>query len=81
MMNLHSPSWSSGKLPRSGGMGLLDFWRPPGPPKDICFVSEVYGRKIEGGGLEGSEELLMGEDCKMRRHCGIWEAPWLPPLS
>lgn len=26
---------SKGKLPRSGGMGLDVFCRPPGPPKDI----------------------------------------------
>ena len=37
MMGLHSPSWSRGKLPRSGGIGLADFCPPPGPPKLIAL--------------------------------------------
>lgn len=32
MKCLHSASWSSGKDPRSGGVGLYVTWRPPGPP-------------------------------------------------
>ena len=36
MMGLHSPSWSSGKLPLWGGIGLAVFCPPPGPPKLIA---------------------------------------------
>ena len=36
MMGLHSPSWSRGKLPLWGGIGLAVFCPPPGPPKLIA---------------------------------------------
>jgi hypothetical protein len=31
----HSPSWSRGKEPFSGGRGVEDPWEPPGEPKDM----------------------------------------------
>lgn len=40
MMGLHSPSWSSGKLPLWGGIGLAVFCPPPGPPK-LITLSQV----------------------------------------
>ena len=41
MIGLHSPSWSRGKLPRSGGIGLAVFCIPPGPPKLITLQQHV----------------------------------------
>lgn len=42
MMGLHSPSWSSGKLPLSGGIGFWAFCPPPGPPKLMLVSGRSY---------------------------------------
>jgi len=39
---LHSLSWSSGKEPRSGGMGLAKLVPPPGEPNDIAGLEKVW---------------------------------------
>ena len=45
-MGMECETDSRGKLPRSGGIGLEVFWRPPGPPKLMAGFEE---RKGAGG--------------------------------
>lgn len=63
MIGLHSPSWSRGKLPRSGGRGLALFCPPPGPPKLIALDQLLKIAPMPGyHGVECS--LLMENDCE-----------------
>lgn len=60
-MGWHSASWSSGKLPRSGGMGLLNFDPPPGPPRVVMMAVVLLSEVFSTLGDEVHDDDVFGE--------------------